>query len=224
MAEPIARVLQRPTKGFFSTVHVIGEVEGEVEKTFYEDFKTELRNIWHLYDSKRNVHFIVEFNSDDDVPRITTGWVTIRDYYNFDGHHQIFFRYLGTNQFQIIPTEEPITPDLFPTWHTQSQALRKAVTFTINMAEDPESVPYLKLPQDMGEYLWNTGLDEIYIVGTIREQHKCELTYQMDPFEVTISRGWRKVAGINGFKVGDRLLFNTSNIYENHMFYVRSCN
>jgi hypothetical protein len=74
----------------------------------------------------------------------------------------------------------------------------------------------------MGEYLWNTMLDEIYIIGTIREKHKCEIECQKDQFVVRISRGWKECVGINGFKVGDRLLFNTSNIYEDHMFYVRS--
>ncbi|PNX70828.1 hypothetical protein L195_g057784, partial [Trifolium pratense] len=80
------------------------------------------------------------------------------------------------------------------------------------------------LPDDLGEYLSDTMLDEIYIIGTIREKHKCELQYQMDPFVVSIIRGWREVVAINGFKVGDRLLFNTSNIYDDHTFYVRSLN
>ncbi|MCI26880.1 hypothetical protein A2U01_0048078, partial [Trifolium medium] len=78
------------------------------------------------------------------------------------------------------------------------------------------------LPKQMGEYLWDTMLDQINIIGDIREKHKCELEYQKDPFVVTISRGWREVVGINGFKLGDRLLFNTSNIYDDHTFYVRS--
>ncbi|PNX58712.1 hypothetical protein L195_g059326, partial [Trifolium pratense] len=78
------------------------------------------------------------------------------------------------------------------------------------------------LPEEMGEYLCETMLDQIIIIGDTREKHRCELEYQRHPFVVKISSGWREVVGINGFKVGDRLLFNTSNIYDNHTFYVRS--
>ncbi|MCI12506.1 hypothetical protein A2U01_0033611, partial [Trifolium medium] len=60
------------------------------------------------------------------------------------------------------------------------------------------------LPEQMGEYLWNTMLDEVYLIGTNGEKHKCTLEYQKDPFLVTISRGWKECVGIHGFKVGDR--------------------
>ncbi|MCH85529.1 hypothetical protein A2U01_0006375 [Trifolium medium] len=142
MVETVGDVLQRPAKGYFMTVHVRGEVEGEVERSFYEDFRTELGHIWRLYDSS-GLQLSVEFNNDDDVPRITTGWMTLRRHYNFHRHHPIFFKYLGNNQFQIIAKENPITPDKFPTWHTKTRALRKVVTFAITMTEDPEVVPYL---------------------------------------------------------------------------------
>ncbi|PNX62216.1 hypothetical protein L195_g052860 [Trifolium pratense] len=124
---------------------------------------------------------------------------------------------------RIIKNDSTISPDKFPTWHTKTRSLRKAVTFAMTMTDDPEVVPYLILPEKMGEYLWNTMLDEVNVIGIIREKHKCELEYQKDPFEVRIKKGWREVVGINGFKVGDRLLFNTSSIYDDHTFFVRSC-
>ncbi|PNX90659.1 hypothetical protein L195_g046784, partial [Trifolium pratense] len=39
------------------------------------------------------------------------------------------------------------------------------------------------LPENMGLYMWNTMLDQVYIVGTNLEKHLCELKYQKDPFE-----------------------------------------
>jgi hypothetical protein len=101
-----------------------------------------LGDIWQLYDSK-GFQFNVEFNTDDDVPRIRTGWMTLRRHYKFNGHHQIFFKYLGNDQFHINAMDAKIHPDKFPTWHTKSRALRKVVTFAVTMTDDPEVVPYL---------------------------------------------------------------------------------
>ncbi|PNX87196.1 hypothetical protein L195_g043282, partial [Trifolium pratense] len=142
MVETVGDILQKPARGYFFTVHVRGEVKGEVERTFYEDHKAELRQVWQLFDSK-GLRLRVLFNNDDDVPRITAGWTALRTHSKFEGHHPIFFKYLCNNQFQIIPKDHPITPDKFPTWHTKSRALRKAVTFEITMTEDPEIVESL---------------------------------------------------------------------------------
>ncbi|XP_045797983.1 uncharacterized protein LOC123922215 [Trifolium pratense] len=225
MAENVVEVMQRPALSYFMTVHVKGEVEAEVEREFYREYKNELGNVWRLYDFNYNskcVIFEVEFSNYDDVPKITNGWMTLRTYYEFDSHHQIFFKYLGTNQFQIIPSFNRITPDQFPTWHSKSRSLRKAVSFTMTITEDAEIDPELTLPREMGEYLWYTMLDEVTMIGANGEKYKCSLRYQRNPFVVTIWRGWPEVVGINGFKVGDRIQFNTYNIYEDHAMTVRS--
>ncbi|WJX15627.1 DNA helicase [Trifolium repens] len=225
MVETVGEVLQRPCLGYFSTVHVDGQVEGEIEPDFYEEFKTELGRYWRLFDSA-GLQLMVEFNNDDDVPRITNGWMTLRAHYKFEGHHAIFFKYLGTNNlgtnyFQIIPDMNKIYSPTFPTWHTDSRGLRKSVNYTLTMSEDPEVVPYLTLPEAMGEYLWGTMLDQLYLVGTnFDEKTKCELRYQYDPFVVRIERGWSEFARKSGFKAGDRLRMNMCGIHENYLIWV----
>ncbi|KAK2379838.1 DNA helicase [Trifolium repens] len=223
MAARLRELLLQPPKGYFSTVHVRGQVEGEVEPSFYEEFRNELGRIWRLFDTK-GLQIMVEFNDDDELPRIRNGWMTLRKHYKFGRHHQIFFKYLGNNNFEIIPSEKEITPSNFPTWHTQTRALRKSVTFKITMEEDPEVSPYLTLPSEMGEYLWKTMLDQIFLVGTIGEKHMCNLKYERDPFVVKIEMGWKECVGINGFKVGDRLQFTVFNIYDDHTIMVTKLN
>lgn len=86
---------------------------------------------------------MVKFNDDDEFPRITDGWKTLREHYKFQGHHHIFSRYLGRNQFHIIPIVGPITPTSFPTWHTKTRSLKKYVTFNIIVTGDPQVIHYL---------------------------------------------------------------------------------
>jgi hypothetical protein len=76
----------------------------------------------------------------------------------------------------------------------------------------------------MGEYLWKTMLDQIFLVGTIGEKHMCNLKYERDPFVVKIEMGWKECVGINGFKVGDRLQFTVFNIYDDHTIMVTKLN
>ncbi|KAK2359072.1 DNA helicase [Trifolium repens] len=225
MAESLQELLQLPPKGYFMTIHVAGEDNGEIEPQFYEEFKAELGRIWGLYDQHGFQH-AVEFNDDDDIPRITNGWGFLRDHYKFTGHHQILFKYLGRNrsqinQFQIIPTMTPTNPSKFPTWHTSSVGLRKAVAFEMKITEDPDVVSYLTLPEEMGEFLANSGLDEVWIAGTNGEKHKCILRYQFDPFVVRIESGWREVVGINNLHVGEWIVFHIYDIYKDHLVWVR---
>jgi hypothetical protein len=98
--------------------------------------------IWRLYDN-RGLQHAVEFNADNGVPTVTNGWGFLREHYNFTGHHQILFKYLGTNQFQIIPTMEESDPSKFPTWHSKSRRFRKAVAFEMKITDDPELISYL---------------------------------------------------------------------------------
>ncbi|MCH81279.1 hypothetical protein A2U01_0002064 [Trifolium medium] len=111
-------------------------------------------------------------------------------------------------------------PSRFPTWHTKSRCLRKAVSFKLTITEDPKVVPVLTLPEDMGEYLWDTMLDRVFIIGANLEKQLCDLEYQQDPFVVRISSGWSECVGIHGFEVGDRLLFSMRNIYDCHLIWV----
>jgi hypothetical protein len=64
-------------------------------------------------------------------------------------------------------------------------------------------------------------LDEVWIAGTNGEKHKCTLQYQFDPFVVRIENGWRECVGINGFNVGDWIVFQIYDIYKNHVIWVR---
>jgi hypothetical protein len=73
----------------------------------------------------------------------------------------------------------------------------------------------------MGEYLWGTMLDQLYLVGTnFDEKTKCELPYQYDPFVVRIERGWSEFARKSGFQAGDRLRMNMCSIHENYLIWV----
>ncbi|PNX57752.1 hypothetical protein L195_g058850, partial [Trifolium pratense] len=61
----------------------------------------------------------------------------------------------------------------------------------------------------------------VRLVGNNGEKHWCSLEFKQYPFEVKISSGWPEVVGINDFKVGDTILFNCFNIYDDHMMWVR---
>jgi hypothetical protein len=73
----------------------------------------------------------------------------------------------------------------------------------------------------MGEFLANSGLDEVWIAGTNGEKHKCILRYQFDPFVVRIESGWRECVGINNLHVGDWIVFHIYDIYKDHVVWVR---
>ncbi|WJX33975.1 hypothetical protein P8452_22131 [Trifolium repens] len=83
MVVSLGEVLQRPAKGFFTTVHVEGEVYGEIELGFAEEYKSELGRFWRICD-KDGFQLRVEFNNDDEDPKITDGWMTLREHYRFE--------------------------------------------------------------------------------------------------------------------------------------------
>jgi hypothetical protein len=89
-------------------------VYGEIEPGFAEEYKSELGRFWRICD-KDGFQLRVEFNNDDEDPKITDGWMTLREHYRFEGHHEILFKYLGTNTFQIIPNMNRTYPSMFPT-------------------------------------------------------------------------------------------------------------
>jgi hypothetical protein len=73
-----------------------------------------LGRFWRIFD-KNGLQLRVEFNNDDEDPKITDGWMTLQEHYRFEGHHEILFKYLGTNTFQIIPNMNRTYPSMFPT-------------------------------------------------------------------------------------------------------------
>ncbi|MCI03675.1 hypothetical protein A2U01_0024715, partial [Trifolium medium] len=117
-------------------------VFGEIEPNFYHEFKAEFGKVWRLFDSDGLQHR-VNVDDEDEVPLITNGWMGLREHYQFEGHHEIFFKYLGRNYFQIIRNTIRITPATFPTWHSLCRPLRKAVNYKMTMTEDPEVNPHL---------------------------------------------------------------------------------
>lgn len=107
---------------------------GEVEPSFFREFHHELGHTWVLYDNK-GVRLTVECNHDPDFPLLTYGWVNFRQVHNLNGHHNIFFKYLGTSIstgrsiFVVDISDKETQTSVFPSWHSKSLGFRRAVVF-----------------------------------------------------------------------------------------------
>jgi len=71
-----------------------------VDRAFAIEFENELDEEWTLNESQGNIH-IVYYNKDILCPQILHGWSSMSDFYGFKGHHNILFRYVGNNSFNI---------------------------------------------------------------------------------------------------------------------------
>jgi hypothetical protein len=100
-----------------------------------------LGQTWVLYDSK-GIRLTVECNQDPDFPLLTAGWMNFRVVHNLEGHRNVFFKYLGTSMstgrsvfiVDVSPDEKDI--NVFPSWHTKSKGLRRAVIFRKTLTQD----------------------------------------------------------------------------------------
>jgi hypothetical protein len=107
---------------------------GEIEPSFFDEFHGELGQTWVLYDNK-GVRLTVECNKDPDFPMLTDGWMTFREVHKLKGHHNVFFKYLGTSistgRSIFVVDVSPVEMDInvFPSWHSRSKGLRRAVIF-----------------------------------------------------------------------------------------------
>ena len=79
---------------------VLKWIEWHVDRAFAIEFENELGEELTLSDSQGNIH-IVYYNKDILCPQIFYGWSSLSDFYGFKGHHNILFRYVGSNSFHI---------------------------------------------------------------------------------------------------------------------------
>ncbi|KAL5063739.1 hypothetical protein RYX36_025476 [Vicia faba] len=76
------------------------------------------------------------------------------------------------------------------------------------------------LPDVMGEYLFNTSLCAINLVGPNSRSQLCELDVNTYSFVIRLSTGWSVFAAINEIGVGNQLQFNMCDMYDNHYGWV----
>ncbi|CAI8609088.1 unnamed protein product [Vicia faba] len=86
--------------------------------------------------------------------------------------------------------------------------------------KDPKTIRYLTLPDAMGEYLFNTSLCAINLVGPNSRSQLCELDVNTYSFVMRLSTGWSVFAAINEIGVGNQLQFNMCDMYDNHYGWV----
>ncbi|GAU31625.1 hypothetical protein TSUD_63740 [Trifolium subterraneum] len=191
----------------------------EVAKFFGLNKPTRILLDYQIVENKFGMNFLPDVEDDKTIPEQHV--INIGSSDNESDHHTEVLPNELSQQESEMDTEVLMIPD-----DVVDIIYHGSVDYELEVSVSETNECYTwevqhMVPEEMGEYLWNTMLTEVYLVESIKEQHKCELEYQQDPFEVRFARGWKECVGINGFKVGDRILFNASNIYENHMFFVR---
>lgn len=128
-------------KGLFSVFVLVLQDYGEIEPSFFKEFRGELGHTWVLFDPN-GPRVAVECNLDPDFPLLTDGWMRIREVYGLTSHHTIFFKYVGTNNisgrsiFVVDVSPKETLRTIFPSWHTKSKALRRAVKFQKTLTQD----------------------------------------------------------------------------------------
>jgi len=88
------------TNLFFAFKCLYCEVVGFVDRTFAILYDHGLERQWTLTDVEDNRH-VVTYNKNLEKPLLIRGWSDLRDLYELQDDHNIYFGYAGHSCFQI---------------------------------------------------------------------------------------------------------------------------
>ncbi|XP_068502680.1 uncharacterized protein [Phaseolus vulgaris] len=85
---------------FFTTMNLRDEDYDHVNRLLSIDNQHNLERRWVLADSSGYIHH-VHYNEDLLDPRLTEGWMELRNFYRLLGDHDILIGYVGASTFQL---------------------------------------------------------------------------------------------------------------------------
>jgi hypothetical protein len=91
-----------------------------LEPRFARKYANELKPWLKIVDPIKEVEHIVGYNMNPEMPRFTSGWKELWEFYKLsEEHHPVMLVYTGGSEFDIFPTVYPkMVMSEIPNWHT----------------------------------------------------------------------------------------------------------
>jgi hypothetical protein len=114
---------------------------GEVDPSFYDEFKKELDADWRFVTTKF-VH-VVKFNQDRVFPLLNEGWPELKSRYDFIDMEEITIAYYGHHNFGVISHKPLLDIKQVPLFHSRALKIGYTMNFCVNLTPENMNKPYL---------------------------------------------------------------------------------
>jgi hypothetical protein len=112
----------------------------EVNPDFLDEFGSHIQKFWTVID-KDGKTFRLKFNGDLSLPLLEDGFTDLRNHYHLQNMQQIYFDYIGQNQFMLHFGNVIEDTNNLPSFHSRSTKQGRTNYFDITLNQLQMSRP-----------------------------------------------------------------------------------